>query len=452
MTVFVCTVFAILGMNHGLAVQIREKTEKLGFLEHKSVPDRNTKYQEDTPMSLSAQEIKYGSQADGSADKTAHEARPSVLLSVHNEFSSVEAVWRRFEKVADGFAFQTFDFLETWFEHIGSKADIELQIVVAWGSKAKPLMILPLGIELTGSMRKLLWLGGDLNDYNGPLLAPNFLEHVAPGEFSKLWEDIQAVLPAYDIAELMRQPAMIDDQPNPFLELDTKLNASGAHMTSMGGDFDAYYDEKRNSKAKRHFRSRRKKLEEMGETVYVHPKSAKDIEASVEKLVELKSAALKAMGANDFLAKPGYADFYKALTLKSGSEGIAHVSHMEVAGDYVAGNWGLVHKGRFYYLLASYDGPKFGRFAPGVQALVETMKWAVGRGVDTFDFTIGDERYKHEWCETKIELHDHLSAETVKGRVALIRARILLTAKRTIKQTPLLWESFTKLREKFGAK
>ncbi len=403
-------------------------------------------------MSLSAQEIKYGSQVDGSADKTAHETRPSVLLSVHNEFSSVEAVWRRFEKVADGFAFQTFDFLETWFEHIGSKADIELQIVVAWGSKAKPLMILPLGIELTGSMRKLLWLGGDLNDYNGPLLAPNFLEHVAPGEFSKLWEDIQAVLPAYDIAELMRQPAMIDDQPNPFLELDTKLNASGAHMTSMGGDFDAYYDEKRNSKAKRHFRSRRKKLEEMGETVYVHPKSAKDIEASVEKLVELKSAALKAMGANDFLAKPGYADFYKALTLKSGSEGIAHVSHMEVAGDYVAGNWGLVHKGRFYYLLASYDGPKFGRFAPGVQALVETMKWAVGRGVDTFDFTIGDERYKHEWCETKIELHDHLSAETVKGRVALIRARMLLTAKRIIKQTPLLWESFTKLREKFAAK
>ena len=401
-------------------------------------------------MSLSAQEITYAPIVGGSAKETAYEARPSVLLSVHNEFSSMEAVWRRFEQVADGFAFQTFDFLETWYEHIGSKAGFDLQIVVAWGSKAKPLMILPLGIENCGPLKKLGWLGGDLNDYNGPLLAPNFLEHVAPGEFSKLWEDIQAVLPAYDIAELMRQPAMIDGQPNPFLELGTKLNASGAHMTSMGGDFDAYYDEKRTAKAKRHFRSRRKKLEAMGETVYVHPKSAKDIEASVEKLVELKSAALKAMGANDFLAKPGYADFYKALALKSGSEGIAHVSHMEVAGAYVAGNWGLVHKGRFYYLLASYDGPKFGRFAPGVQALVETMKWAVGRGVDTFDFTIGDERYKHEWCETAIDLHDHLSAESFKGRVALIKTCALLSAKRMIKQTPVLWDSFTKLRGKFA--
>jgi CelD/BcsL family acetyltransferase involved in cellulose biosynthesis len=403
-------------------------------------------------MSLSAQEIKSGPLLEGSAHETVSDGRPSVLLSVHNEFSSVEAVWRRFEKVADGFAFQTFDFLETWYEHIGSKAGIDLQIVVAWGSKAKPLMILPLGIKRSGSLNTLSWLGGDLNDYNGPLLAPNFIEHVTPGEFSNLWEDIQAVLPSYDIAELMRQPAMIDGQPNPFLELDTKLNASGAHMTSLGRDFDTYYEEKRTAKAKRHFRSRRKKLEAMGETVYVHPKSAQDIEASVEKLVELKSSALRAMGANDFLAKPGYADFYKALTLKSGSEGMAHVSHMEVAGDYVAGNWGLVHKGRFYYLLASYDGPKFGRYAPGVQALVETMKWAVGKGVETFDFTIGDERYKHEWCETTIDLHDHLSAETFKGRVALIKARVSLAAKRTIKQTPVLWHVFTKLREKFAAK
>ncbi len=403
-------------------------------------------------MSLSAQKYTSAPLVGVPASDGQKDARLSVLLSVHNEFSTVEAVWRRFEKVADGFAFQTFNFLETWYEHIGSRSDVELQIVVAWGSKAKPLMILPFGIETTGGLRKLSWLGGDLNDYNAPLLAPNFLDHVAPGEFANLWADIQVVLPAYDVAELMRQPAMVDGQPNPFLELSTQLNASGAHMTTLGDDFDAYYDEKRNSKAKRHFRSRRKKLEAIGETRYVHPESSKAIEASVEQLVELKSAALKAMGANDFLSKPGYVDFYKALSVKAGADGGAHVSHMEVGGDYVAGNWGLVHKGRFYYLLASYDGPKFGRYAPGVQALVETMKWAVDKGIDTFDFTIGDERYKHEWCETKIDLHDHLAAETLKGRLFLINSRLKLAAKRKIKQTPILWAAFTKLREKVAAK
>eukprot|EP00439_Symbiodinium_sp_Y106_P089417 s1_g1953.t1 len=403
-------------------------------------------------MSLSAQKYAPTPLVTAPATDDPKDGRLSVLLSVHNEFSSVETVWRRFEKVADGFAFQTFNFLETWYEHIGSRAEVDLQIVVAWGSKAKPLMILPLGIETSGGLRKLSFLGGDLNDYNAPLLAPNFLDHVAPGEFASLWADIQAVLPDYDVSELMRLPAMVDGQPNPLLELGTQLNASGAHMTTLGQDFDAYYDEKRNSKAKRHFRSRRKKLEEMGETRYVHPESPKAIETSVAKLVELKSAALKAMGVNDFLSKPGYVDFYKALSVKTGADGGAHVSHMEVAGDYVAGNWGLVHKGRFYYLLASYDGPKFGRYAPGVQALVETMRWAVGRGIDTFDFTIGDERYKHEWCETKIDLFDHLSASTFKGQLSQFKCRLMLAAKRKIKQTPVLWETFTKLREKLAAK
>jgi CelD/BcsL family acetyltransferase involved in cellulose biosynthesis len=403
-------------------------------------------------MSLPAQEKNKNNLVEVAATGAATDARPSVLLSVHTEFSSVEAIWRQFEKTADSFAFQTFDFLETWYQHIGSLADIDLQIVVAWGTSAKPLMILPLGVETSGSLRKLIWLGNDVNDYNAPLLAPNFTDHVAPGEFAALWSDIQSVLPAHDIVEMMRQPAMVEGQANPFLELDTQLNASGAHMTVLGDDFDAYYDTKRNAKAKRHFRSRRKKLEEMGETVYVHPETDEDITASVEKLVQLKSDALNAMGAYDFLAQPGYADFYKALAVKSGDEGVAHVSHMEVAGEYVAGNWGLVHNGRFYYLLASYDGPKFGRFAPGVQSLVETMRWAIDKGASTFDFTIGDERYKDEWCETQIDLHDHLSAKTVRGSVVLLKARLFLSLKRKIKQTPVLWDNFMKLRSKFLAK
>jgi len=403
-------------------------------------------------MSLLAQQTTADTPKNVSNNDPATEARPSVLLSVHNEFSSVEAVWRRFEKTADSFAFQTYDFLETWYQHIGSRADIDLQIVVAWGTRAKPLMILPFGIEQSGSLRKLTWLGNEINDYNGPLLAPNFVDHVGPGEFPDLWKDIQSLLPAHDVVELMRQPAMIETQANPFLELDTQLNASGAHMTALGDDFDAYYDTKRNAKAKRHFRSRRKKLEEMGETVYVHPETDGEITASLENLIQLKSDALNAIGAYDFLAQPGYADFYKALTVKSGDESIAHVSHMEVAGEYVAGNWGLVHKGRFYYLLASYNGPKFGRFAPGVQALVETMRWAVDKGATTFDFTIGDERYKDEWCETQIDLHDHLAAKTLRGSLVLLRFHLFLALKRKIKQTPVLWDNFSKLRTKLLAK
>jgi len=102
-------------------------------------------------MSLPTEESAKNRLIEVSINDTVSTARPAVLLSVHDEFSSVEAIWRQFEKTADCFAFQTFDFLSTWHEHIGSCAQIDVQIVVAWGTSAKPLMILPLGIEKRAS-------------------------------------------------------------------------------------------------------------------------------------------------------------------------------------------------------------------------------------------------------------------------------------------------------------
>ncbi len=377
------------------------------------------------------------------------EKKPTVLLSVHTDFASVEAIWRQFEASADCFAFQTFDFLETWYEEIGYRANIDLQIVVVWGLDAVPIMILPLGIEKNRTARTLTWLGNGVADYNGPLLSSSFSERISAGQFPPIWAQILASLPAHDLIELLRQPAVIGRQSNPFMELPTQLNASGAHMTQLGDDFDAFYEAKRNSKARSHLRNRRKKLEALGDTSFVYPQSEGEIAASLDKLVQLKTISLKAMGAPNFLNRPGYRQFYKALSLKQINRPKVHVSHLQVGGDYVAGVWGLVHRKRFYYLLASYDGPTYGRFKPGVQTLVETMRMAAEQGVETFDFTVGDESYKDKWCEIHIDLHDHLSAQNLRGSLVLIKTKLFLALKRKIKQTPLLWKGFTKLRARF---
>ena len=40
-------------------------------------------------------------------------------------------------------------------------------------------------------MRRLGWLGQDLCDYNGPLLAPDFAERIGPDEFMAAWRAMQ---------------------------------------------------------------------------------------------------------------------------------------------------------------------------------------------------------------------------------------------------------------------
>lgn len=403
-------------------------------------------------MSLSAQKTNAEDFDRGLAGAMPAGNSKSDLLTIYNDFGSVEHIWRRFEEVADCFAFQSFDFLETWYRHIGAAAKIDIQIVVVWDNRAKPRMILPLGIEKNGGLRRLSWLGDCVNDYNAPLLAPDFENQVSAEEFRTLWGSIKTILPAHDVVEFMRLPAKVGEQKNPFVDLDVSLNASGAHMTVLSNDFDAYYNEKRKSKAKKHFRSHQRKMEEIGELSYIHPETTQEIEASVEQLIAFKSDSLNAMGVRNFLENEGYVGFYKELAVTSGGNGLAHVSHLEIGGEYAAGNWGLVHKGRFYYLLASYNGPRFGRFSPGIFSLVETMRWATEQGVAAFDFTIGDEAYKREWCEVSIDLHDHLQATTLRGAVALLVKRQLLSMKRTVKQSPRLWKLVSGMRTKLFAK
>ncbi len=43
------------------------------------------------------------------------------------------------------------------------------------------------------------------------------------------------------------------------------------------------------------------------------------------------------------------------------------------------------------------------------------MAHAIGRGLRRFDFTIGDERYKSEWCDQHLRLYDYSAAATWRG-------------------------------------
>jgi CelD/BcsL family acetyltransferase involved in cellulose biosynthesis len=63
-----------------------------------------------------------------------------------------------------------------------------------------------------------------------------------------------------------------------------------------------------------------------------------------------------------------------------------------------------------------------------------------------FDFTIGDERYKLDWCDGPQPLHDHVATTTWRGAVVAAPLLALTRLKRTIKQTPALWACFNRLR------
>jgi CelD/BcsL family acetyltransferase involved in cellulose biosynthesis len=394
-----------------------------------------------------------GRQAENSPVRQQNRAgRPEILLSVHEDIEPLKEVWQVLERDGDGTPFQSYLWVSAWQRHIGTKQGIRPAIVVGWDNEGGALFIFPLGVQRGFVCNKLVWLGGDITDYQGPLLARDFVWHVSPAQFPNLWADIREMLPIHHMAALSRMPERIGGQANPFMTLGgLRRHASSAHCTVLKEDWATYYNEKRSSGSKKRDKQKRRKLEELGEVSFITPATAEERVACFDALAKQKSVAFARMGVANFFEKPGHLDFYRDLATNPEAEELFHLSHMRVGDTVAATSCGLSFGGRYHYILAAYDETaETARFSPGMAQLMELMAHATEEGHTVFDFTIGDEAYKEQWCELEVPLYDHFEPDTFASWAVLGPKIAYLRAKRFIKQTPVLWQGFTRLRAAFG--
>jgi CelD/BcsL family acetyltransferase involved in cellulose biosynthesis len=378
----------------------------------------------------------------------------SVRFKVYDELPAVEAVWRYVEASADCTIFQTYDWVACWHRHIGSLERLNPAVVLVYQGD-RVLMVLPLAVQRRGPLRHLIWLGGEFCDYGAPLLAGGFAGLVTPERFRLIWRQVAEFLQQdrrfrHDVVELQKMPETIGRQPNPLCWLDVQLNPSGAYLTQLSGSWEEFYAGKRSSATRRRDRTKRKRLAEHGEIRLLSADDGDQISRTLNTLFEQKTRSFARMGVRNIFKPAGHRDFLLDFATGPRSHSLAHVSRLEVGGTTVAANLGLVYRGRYYHLLASHDDGETSRFGPGIVHLHGLLQHAIDTGCREFDFTIGDERYKQDWCDTEIKLYDHIASATILGWPVATAALSVRRVKRVIKQTPLLWNLVTKARAVLG--
>jgi CelD/BcsL family acetyltransferase involved in cellulose biosynthesis len=387
--------------------------------------------------------LQFEKRATASAPARPPAALAELRLAIHEDLDSIAADWRAFERTADGTVFQTVEFLSAWERHIGAGRGVRPAIVSVRDASGAMLCLFPLSVVPGRFVRELQWFGSDLCDYNGPLLAPAFALHVDGASFTALWREILRCLQqhprlAFDLVNLSKMPEKVGGQGNPMLQLGVTANPSGAYLTQLSGDWESFYAAKRSSTTRRRDRTKRKRLGEMGAVQMVTVEGA-ELAPTLDTLMAQKTRAFARMGVSDLFANEGYPQFYHALAAEAATRPLTHVSRLDVGATPAAINLGLIWRGCYYHLLASYDDGPVSRFGPGAAHLHELMRYAIEQGCTVFDFTIGDEPYKRDWCDTEVTLYDHISAASWRGAIA---ARVMLAKqklKRHIKQTPALW-------------
>jgi CelD/BcsL family acetyltransferase involved in cellulose biosynthesis len=370
----------------------------------------------------------------------------AVNVSLATDLASLEPEWREFERSAACTPFQTYDWLSNWQRCVGAKAGVRPAIVTA-RQHGRLLFILPLAAHAVGPVRQVTFLGHKLCDYNAPLLAPNFSARVSDMQFSRLWKAAVALLGRqfeYNLLLLDKMPEMIGQQPNPLRLLGTSLHPSGAHAMALGENWERFYSEKRSSATRRRDRTKRRKLAELGDVSFITAEAPDEIRKTVDILIEQKGRWFERMGISNFFKIPGQKEFFYSIATTA--RPFVHVSQLRVGPTCAAANLGLLFQGCYYHVLASHDDGPALRFGPGVAHMHDLMQFAIERGCKSFDFTIGDEAYKQDWADSRLELHDHVSGFGLLGRLAAVAVQAQLSAKRFIKNSPLVWSAVTKLR------
>jgi CelD/BcsL family acetyltransferase involved in cellulose biosynthesis len=379
--------------------------------------------------------------------------RPHVDLSLHHDLASIENDWRAFEDSADCTVFQTFDWLSTWFKTIGVHEGVKPAIVIGRHG-GTTLFLLPFALETNGAIRKITWLGSCLNNYNGPLVARDFSRRMSPPQFVEAWREVQSLLRqrlACDLIDLEKMPKVLGEQPNPFCALRVTPHVNDAYLTVLSGDWETYYASKRSSSTRKTDRKKRKRLADHGETRFITAGDRHDVMRTVDALIDEKRRSYAKLGVANMFEQPGYRDFFLELATGARSARLTHVSRVDVGATIAAANFGLIFRGRYYYILAGYDDGELARFGPGAIQLMDVMSHAIGHGCKLFDFTIGDEPYKREWCDVEIGLCDYVAPASLRGWIAAAPTVAVRDIKRRIKRSPTAWAVVRKLRMLMGS-
>lgn len=369
---------------------------------------------------------------------------------IFNSFNAIEIIWQRFEKTSDNYAFQQFNWLKHWYNTIGLAKNYQLCLTVIECPVGQPIMLLPLGIEQRNNVACLVWLGGKVSDYHAPLLQANITEHMSAEFFQTIWTKVKAQLPTYDAIIFEKMPATIAKQKNPWITLPCIPTASNAHFTHLTESLEHFLKTKRSSKSIATEKRKHRRLQEQGETKFVVAKTPEQISLFLDAMMQQKARSYQEMGVANLFSDQSVLDFFNTLSNDACPTGFVHLSALLLNDRIIASHWGVVYKHRFYHLYPTYEQSELTKYAPGGLLMWHLFDWCMTNNVEIYDFTIGDEPYKDQWCDQELALYDYYQGITLKGICYAEAIKFLHQAKRTIKQTPALWQMAQTVRAKLS--
>lgn len=324
-------------------------------------------------------------------------------------FARLKDDWQSLFAASEAAPFLSWEWMSVWFDHFGEGREP----VILKAYRGKFLAgILPMFRETKRfagmSLQKLALMGGGIG-------GADHLDVISrPCDKSQVLEATLSYLDEHEKSETISFEAL--DQSSATLHaLKQRSAASGLrhsrvteNITAVCPQIDLAAGWEAVLKAGKRGDNFKRKLKKIGRESgfeFRSVTSPTETADAFEQFLRLHEKRWENAGGSELSGHPRLISFQRRVVAELSAAGLIRFDELWLGGECRASIYGLDDGQTFYYYNSGYD-LEFSNLSVGLVLLGLSVKNAVERGVTLYDFLRGDETYKSDWANRRVELID----------------------------------------------
>ena len=367
-------------------------------------------------------------------------------IEVYTRLEDAEVAWRSLQRKALMLPHQTFEWIAATANAGGCPHD--LYIAATFDADGACVFLAPLAFRQHVGLRILEWYCNGQGNYACALFDPAPWNAVDAPSFPDFWQAVLTTLPPVDAVHLGNLPDALERAPNPFLELPHVRSAEPGRSFALNADWREHYEARFSTSSRRELRRCERRLADQGKLKFLRADDPATRSRIYAAMKTQKSGHFERSGINDFFADAAIERFYAALMAmpKTTNGPRLELFALEIGGEIVATNMGLLFQNRFYGLISSTTSGPARRHAPGNVLFRRIVEHLAEAGIELFDCGAGTDAHKLRWCTSVRDRFHAISGLTPRGLIYASALKAQLQLKRTVKESETLWPIAKELR------
>lgn len=359
-----------------------------------------------------------------------------------NHLSELEPLWQKLvEQSPADEIFGSFTWAKEWWANFRGTHDELRVIVLKEGSEIFGLAGLYLTLERWGpiEVRVLAPLGRTTAEYLD-LIFPSGVKGVSEVLLETLLEDKD-----WDVFSLNRLPASSPTRrsiKNAASELGLMVVEEEEQLCpfiELNGSFDGYMRKHFTRNHRNNIRRKTKKLNKLGKQRFEMITDGSNLDDKLQIMFDLEDRSWKGQQGLGIFGTEAKRIFFTNVA-KSMAAQKRLALHLQSLDDrLLAYHFGFVVNKKLYDYSLAFD-PDFASYSPGLLSQVNLLSWCFERGIRSFDFLRGAEKYKKIWTDTATQnINLHVFSPNIRARtlgMGLKNRLALRRVKRRFRQPP----------------